>query len=465
MSRHRSLSRLAVLAATVVTSLTVAGPLAQATTTSASWLQLGAATALGPSPRSGSAMAYDAATHTVVLFGGIGANGTLGDTWTWNASAWTQQASASPSPRYGASLAYDNTLGDLVLFGGTNDVTNLDDTWLWNGTYWSAATSSTSPVSRSAASMAYDADAHALVLFGGTNGVSSFDDTWSLVTTASAPHNVRATSNADASSVVTWNAPVSDGGSAISGYAVAAMDKTTNVAAPTCDAVATMMCTFTGLTNGDHYVFSVNATTVAGAGASASSNVAIPAVVPGAPTITAVTTSHGAVTLSWSAPQSTGGIPIVSYRAMARPGGAFCHVAATARDCRILGLRDGARYTFRVVATNAAGDGTPSAPSARIIVRAAPGPPLITLARSLHGRVLLRWRWPSANGGSRVTGYNVYVGPVSGSEATSPLNARIIRGRQFSFRGRKGYRTYIEVRAVNAVGAGAPSREVMVFTS
>ena len=462
MSRHRSLSRLAVLAATVVTSLTVAGHLAQATTTSASWLQLGAAP--GPSPRSGSAMAYDAATHTVVLFGGIGANGSLGDTWAWNNGAWTQEASASPPARDGASMAYDNTLGDLVLFGGTNDVTNFDDTWLWNGTYWSAATSNTSPVTRSAASMAFDADAHALVLFGGTNGASRFDDTWSLVTTATAPRNVRATSNADASSVVTWNAPVSDGGSAISGYAVAATDETTKVATPTCDAVAMMTCTFTGLTNGDHYVFNVYAITAAGAGASASSNVAIPAVVPGTPTITAVTTSQGAVTLSWSAPQSTGGIPIVSYRAMARPGGAFCHVAATARDCRILGLRDGARYTFSVVATNAAGDGTPSAPSASVVIRAAPGPPLITLARSLHGRVLLRWRWPSANGGSRVTGYNVYVGPVSGSEATSPLNARIIRGRQFSFLGRKGYRTYIEVRAVNAVGVGTASREVMVVT-
>jgi hypothetical protein len=45
-------------------------------------------------------MAYDAATHTVVLFGGISQKCTrrgcpvLDDTWTWNGSDWTQQTPA-----------------------------------------------------------------------------------------------------------------------------------------------------------------------------------------------------------------------------------------------------------------------------------------------------------------------------------------------------------------------------------
>jgi len=410
-------------------------------------------------------MTYDAKTHAVVLFGGRGARGAVGDTWTGDGTTWTQELAASPTARYGAALVYDGTIGDLVLFGGTDGVVNDNDTWLWNGTYWVSSLTSTHPVARSQTTVAYDAGAHNLVLFAGTDGVSDFADTWSFVTSATAPRGVRATSNANAESVVTWSAPTSDGGSAITGYVVAATDMTTPTNdVPTCSTVGTTSCTFTGLTNGDHYVFRVDATTAVGAGTSASSNVAIPATPPGEPTITSVVTSQGGVTLSWTAPSSTGGIPIVSYRAIARPGGAFCHVAGTANGCLITGLRDGSRLTFSVFATNAAGNGPPSSPSASVVVRVAPGAPIITSARALRGRVLLRWRWPSSNGGSRVTGYNVYVGPVSGAEATSPLNARPIHGLTFSFRGRKGYSTFIEIRAVNAIGVGSPSRQVMVFT-
>ena len=65
-------------------------------------------------------MAYDAATGTVVLFGGY-STGTalLGDTWTWDGTTWTKQAPAtSPPARDGASMAYDAATSDIVLFGG-----------------------------------------------------------------------------------------------------------------------------------------------------------------------------------------------------------------------------------------------------------------------------------------------------------------------------------------------------------
>ncbi|HEY1915294.1 MAG TPA: hypothetical protein VGH27_06920 [Streptosporangiaceae bacterium] len=37
-----------------------------------------------PPARYGTAMAYDAATGTDVLFGGLGTKGALGGTWTWS---------------------------------------------------------------------------------------------------------------------------------------------------------------------------------------------------------------------------------------------------------------------------------------------------------------------------------------------------------------------------------------------
>jgi hypothetical protein len=53
-------------------------------------------------------MAYDAATGTVVLFGGYTYNGhPLGDTWIWDGTTWTLQTPAvHPTARSGAPMAY-----------------------------------------------------------------------------------------------------------------------------------------------------------------------------------------------------------------------------------------------------------------------------------------------------------------------------------------------------------------------
>src|SRR5438105_2716674 len=67
-----------------------------------------AAGATSPSARYRMGMAYDQARGEVVLFGGNGATGDVGDTWTWDGTTWTQQHPAtSPSARYGMGMAYD----------------------------------------------------------------------------------------------------------------------------------------------------------------------------------------------------------------------------------------------------------------------------------------------------------------------------------------------------------------------
>jgi hypothetical protein len=55
-------------------------------------------------------MAYDAATGTVVLFGGQSWSSecVFGDTWTWDGTTWTEQAPATrPSARGEGAMAYD----------------------------------------------------------------------------------------------------------------------------------------------------------------------------------------------------------------------------------------------------------------------------------------------------------------------------------------------------------------------
>lgn len=92
---------------------------------------------------------------------------------------------------------------------------------------------------------------------------------------------------------------------------------------------------------------------------------------PSSPRSLAASPSDGQVVLSWTAPSSVGGGPIISYTATASPGGATCTVSST--GCTITGLTNGTAYTFSVVASNRGGPssaaaitstaGTPSAGS------------------------------------------------------------------------------------------------------
>jgi len=134
-----------------------------------------------PPARFGASMAYDAATGTVVLFGGLSSSGrAFGDTWTWNGTTWAKQAPAtSPPARDAASMAYDAATGTVVLFGGLSSSDRaLGDTWTWNGTTWAKQAPATSPPARGAASMAYDAATGTVVLFGGFGRAQYLGDTW-----------------------------------------------------------------------------------------------------------------------------------------------------------------------------------------------------------------------------------------------------------------------------------------------
>jgi hypothetical protein len=123
-----------------------------------------------PPPRHGAPLTYDAANGTVVLFGGDENVFVLvyGDTWTWDGNNWTQQFPAdTPSPRTGTALGYDATRGDVVLFGGTaGPPSALSDSWSWNGVNWSQLQTSLTPEARWNAAIAFDPYDKGLLLFG-----------------------------------------------------------------------------------------------------------------------------------------------------------------------------------------------------------------------------------------------------------------------------------------------------------
>lgn len=135
----------------------------------------------GPAGRFSHVMAYDSARARVVLFGGMGTSGVLGDTWEWDGAAWAQFPAEGPTPRYGAAMAYDTRIGRVVMHGGRSAAGSLlDDTWLWDGKSWTRATV-TSIGGRFNHSMAYDLARNVTVLYGGADlkGVE-YDDTWTF---------------------------------------------------------------------------------------------------------------------------------------------------------------------------------------------------------------------------------------------------------------------------------------------
>jgi hypothetical protein len=136
-----------------------------------SWARLGAG---GPSARYFHGMAYDAARRRVVLFGGLrpladgGAPETLGDTWTWDGSAWTNVSPpGSPSARQFMALGYDPIRMKVVMFGGYDSNQDLlDETWEWNGSTWTEVRTQVRPPPGNDVAFAFDPAQRRLVLTG-----------------------------------------------------------------------------------------------------------------------------------------------------------------------------------------------------------------------------------------------------------------------------------------------------------
>src|ERR1019366_6529671 len=145
-----------------------------------------------PPARYGLAMAYDSTHGQVVLFGGANppsgtslraAGGTypetLGDTWVWDGSNWTQKSpQTSPPARAAHGMAYDSAHRQVVLFAGEANGNFLGDTWVWDGSNWTQEAPQTSPTARTGTAMAYDSVHDQTVLFGGFVGMTALGETW-----------------------------------------------------------------------------------------------------------------------------------------------------------------------------------------------------------------------------------------------------------------------------------------------
>ncbi len=231
------------------------------------------------------------------------------------------------------------------------------------------------------------------------------------VVVASAPQNLVATAG-DAAVVLTWEAPTSDGGSAIINYTVY-RSTTPNPGVPIAEGPF-FTYTDSSRTNNVTYYYAVTATNAVGQGPKSDVVTAIPRAAPqppAAPGALVASVFNSTITLLWQSPFPDGGPQILGYNlyrgtvpgqeTLLRPLGkvvTYTDAAVTVNTT----------YYYQVSALNAIGE-SPRSPAASEVPRTTPPAALQDLrAAAGDGSVTLTWGAPPSDGGSRITNYTIY---------------------------------------------------------
>ena len=235
-------------------------------------------------------------------------------------------------------------------------------------------------------------------------------------TVPGAPLTVAAQTNADSSATVTWSAPTSNGGNAITKYTATVYD---DVAAGnvvnSCTTTGALTCTVPALTAGNLYYVEVRASNLAGQGVASSPRVTIaPVGVPTAPRLVTATAGSGTATISWALPSRSGGYVMTQFTAKAyttvngKVPVATCIFTvvniADPMSCTINGLTNARTYSVAVSATNPIGTGPESTPRVSVKPAAVPDGPAAPTVTPSYTTAQVSWVAP-ANGGSAIIGY------------------------------------------------------------
>lgn len=186
------------------------------------------------------------------------------------------------------------------------------------------------------------------------NGKGTGASTTTKITVVGVPGAPTLTATRAATSVtVTWKAPSNTGGAKITGYTTSVSPSNVTYS------VSGTKATFTGLTPGTVFTFSVAAINSAGTGATAQIVTGTTAV-PGLVTLTYASKDASNLLVSWTAPTDDGGSKITGYQiSTSRDGGITFTTPAKATGTSAIVAKPGAKQSviIRVSAINAVGVG------------------------------------------------------------------------------------------------------------
>ncbi len=245
----------------------------------------------------------------------------------------------------------------------------------------------------------------------------------------------------NAQATISFIAPASNGGSAITGYTA-----TCNPGGITAPGAGSPI-TVTGLTNSVAYTCSVQANNAAGSSAASGTVGVTPGV---APAFTSAAPPGGTFNVAYSHTYTASGAPAPTFSVTSGtlPAGLSLNPSSGALN----GTPTAAgTFTGIVTATNTAGTATQS--FSITIAGTVPGAPTIGVATPGNGQASISFTAPASNGGSAITSYiaNCTPGGISGTGIASPI---VIGGLANNT-------TYTcSVRAINAIGTGAASGNV-----
>ena len=303
----------------------------------------------------------------------------------------------------------------------------------------------------------------------GTGVPSNVANATTGATAPGAPTGLTATASGTTAINLSWSAPGSTGGSAITGYKI---EVSSDGGSSWSDLVAntsntTTTYAHTGLTAGTTRHYRVSAINANGAGtASNVANATTDATAPGAPTgLTATASGTTAINLSWSAPGSTGGSAITGYRieVSSNGGSSWTNLVANTSNATTTyahtGLTAGTTRHYRVSAINANGTGVPSNVANATTGATAPGAPTgLTATASGTTAINLSWSAPGSTGGSAITGYKIEVSSNGGSSWTNLVANTSNANTTYAHTGlTAGTTRHYRVSAINANGTGVPS--------
>lgn len=294
-----------------------------------------------------------------------------------------------------------------------------------------------------------------------SKGDSPLSDPSSAVTPLGAPGpptNVVATPG-NTSADVTWNAPLSDGGSTITSYTVTSIPGNISIT------TSGLSTTVPGLSNGTLYTFTVIATNAIGSSVSSFASSAVtPRTVPTAPLNPFAIAGNAQADVFWTVPVFDGGSPIIRYTVIPIPGTPGVKTTAGASTTLLFtGLTNGVDYTFTIYATNVAGNSVASALTNSVTPTGITVPSIpqnVSASLVSPGKITVVWQAPASDGGSAILSYTVTPDPADVSSlSVGPLVTTVdfdnvlVNGRTYTF----------IVVATNAVGSSLPNTTTSII--